>query len=136
MTDNSASQAWLEYRRQRLERSKSSRQVSLSAIRDLIQMPTAFRAWLLDHDPGTIVGDCYTPDNATVANFLWDAIGVYVWVADEITYGSRSIGLPNWYQEYQLAEYEHVQKQAESNGELTADEALIILDSVGGEVNK
>jgi hypothetical protein len=112
---------------------ESSKRVPTATIRRLLKIPDAFRAWLLDRDPDSIVGDCYTPDNTPVANFLWDAIGVYVWVADDIMDGDRFIDLPEWCRRYQLAEYDYAQTKVGDSGELTDSEVLAVLDKAAEE---
>jgi hypothetical protein len=124
-----------EYRRRIAARIANHRRTPLSAIKRLVRTPDAFAAWLRDHPHEAVVGDAVTPDDAPLANFLWERLGMYFWVANAITDGERlvDIELPDWCRAYMLHEAAYFEQGRRDGGtELTAAEVLDVLQGVVG----
>jgi hypothetical protein len=124
-----------EYQRRIAARITHHRRAPPSTVKRLLRTPDAFTAWLRDHPPEAVVGDTVTPDDAPLANFLWDRLGMYVWIADAITDGERfvDIELPDWCHAYVLHEATYVEQgRRDDDIELTAGEVLGVLEDVLG----
>jgi hypothetical protein len=103
------------------------RQVPVVDIQNLLDTPSAFESWLVSQPPEAVVGDYFTPDDSPLANFLWDALGVYVDTADTIFEGKHFIPMPAWCRVFTRYEAEYIEAHTDEGDEFSAADVLSIL---------
>ena len=117
-----------EYRRRIKVRISFGQQVPPETLEHLLHTPAAFEAWLRGQPPVDVVGDYHTPDDSPLANFIWDALGVYVDTFDVIFDGKSFHEMPAWCAAFTREEAVYIEQHSHEGGnELTAAEVLDIL---------
>jgi hypothetical protein len=127
--DEEMHQRWKEKRALIDIRMATSRKVLTHSILELLETPDQVRIWLEAKQPGEIVSHYQTPDDTVLANFLWDALQVYV-MTFGLTLATQEVAdveLPTWCAEFTRVEVEHFRARQPRKADWTAEEALTML---------
>lgn len=130
--DKDKRERWEADRARMQERMASSHRIPHHVILDWLKSPEPLRAWLRGKQPQDLVGNCQTPDETVLANFLWEMLGVYVWAVGFEAWDleANRIDLPGWCGEFAKIEGEHSRAHRPPNGNWTAAKALEMLEEM------
>jgi hypothetical protein len=111
----------------------ASLSIPVSRIHAVLNTPEQFEAWLAQQSPEVKVGDVITPDDCPIANFLWDILGIYVWVGDTILYKRihiTHVPYPQWVNTLLLKAWDQVESRQNSSVDISAEDLLTILEAM------